>query len=324
MIGFRITSKSQFFDEIVEISEEKMALALNNKKSAYHCYKKAKKEGFRIIYAIKKNNLIYELQNKLKNSFFMNLLFPECVCGFRKRKSYYDFLIPHISSNEPRYYLRLDISDFFGSIDVDDIEESLNYYIDDSISSEEKQLIINNIIGITTIDDKIIQGALTSPILSNLVFRSLDIRIEKYCKMLNITYTRYADDMLFSSDSSYIHNYRFQNMIKTIISEKGFNLNTKKTLKYKNEISLNGYVVGNSIRLSRKKLSQLNNIIYEMGKKQFKGFKSNKEKYTIKNKLAGYRAFLIQSIPYINRNNLVQISKKITKIENLITKYCAD
>lgn len=324
MNGFKINSKEQFLDDIVKCSEENLKFTIANKKNAYCCYTKTKKTGKRTIYSINKNHGLYNVQNNIQTVFFLNILFPECVCGFRKRKSYYDFLIPHVTNNKSRYYLRLDISNFFDSIRVNDIKECLSYYISKDISDDEKDWIINTIIDIATYNNKVIQGAITSPILSNLVFRSLDIRIERYCDKMGIKYTRYADDLFFSSDTSYIHNYKFQNMIKTILDSKGFKVNNKKTLKYKNEISLNGYVVGTSIRLSRKKMISLNKILFAMKNNKFKGFKSRKAMYITKNKLAGYRAFLIQSIPYLSEEKAHQVKKKIIEIETLISKYCIE
>ena len=324
MEGYKIKSKKQFLDEIVETSEELLNKAVTDKSNAYKKYTKKKASGKRELYAINKSHSLYSIQKKLENTFFINFLFPECVCGFRKRKSYYDFLIPHISNETSTYYLRLDISDFFGSIQIEDIKEALSYYFIEDLSIEDKKWIIASIIDITTLNDKIIQGAITSPTVSNLIFRSLDIRIEKYCKKMGIVYTRYADDMLFSSKSSYVHNYKFKNMIKTIIKDKGFSINNKKTLMYKNEISLNGYVIGCDIRLSRKKLKTINELIYEMEKRNFTGFKSTRKKYICKNLLAGYRAFLIQSISYVNIQNTQKLKMKIEKIETLILKYCIE
>ena len=105
--------------------------------------------------------------------------------------------------------------------------------------------------------------------------------------------------MLFSSESSYIHSYKFTNAIQAIISDKGFYLNRKKTLKCENEISLNGYVVGTNIRLSRKKYKSINKIIYTLTTSSFTGFKNNYHQYITRNKLAGYRSFLIQYSRYI-------------------------
>ncbi|MBQ7673800.1 MAG: hypothetical protein IJT36_04665 [Alphaproteobacteria bacterium] len=188
---------------------------------------------------------------------------------------------------------------------------------------EDKNWIIKTLCDITTFQDHFIQGAITSPDISNIVFRSLDIRIERYCQKLNITYTRYADDLLFSSESDYVHKKMFLNKIKHIIKDKSFELNHDKTLKFRREIALNGYVVGKDIRLSRSRLNSLNKIIFKMNLKSFTGFNTEWNKKIVRNKLAGYRAFLIQSIRYtddiIIRN---KIQNKISSVEKLINKYC--
>src|SRR6202034_1585335 len=44
------------------------------------------------------------------------------------------------------------------------------------------------------------QGACTSPALSNLVTRKLDRRLAGATKKVGWTYTRYADDLTFSTD----------------------------------------------------------------------------------------------------------------------------
>ncbi|MDE6501738.1 MAG: reverse transcriptase family protein [Ruminococcus sp.] len=325
MDGFKIRSKQNFLEDVVKITEDNLNSSLNDKKNAYTKYKKNKKNGIRTIYSIDKNHILYKVQKNMQASFFINFLFPDSVCGFRKEHSYYSFLMPHINNQESRYYLRLDISDFFESIKRKYVEMALDYYFVNEILSDEKNWIIDKIWNIATVDDKIVQGAITSPTLSNLVFRNLDIRIERYCQKLNIIYTRYADDMLFSCDTCYIHRNKFISVIKEIIDSKEFKINSQKTLKFHNELSLNGYVIGENIRLSRSKFKELNKIIYEMRKKTFNGFKNRKDMYLNKNILAGYRAFIIQTLRYIKDDKTVkQLESKIAIIENLISKYCIE
>lgn len=325
MDGFKIGSKQNFLDDVVKISEDDLNNYLNDKKNAYTKYKKHKKNGIRTIYSINKNHNLYKIQKNIQNTFFINFLFPDSVCGFRKEHSYYSFLLPHINNKETRYYLRLDISDFFGSIKRKYVEMSLDYYFVDEIPNDDKKWIIDKIWKIATVDDKVVQGAITSPTLSNLVFRNLDIRIERYCQKLNIIYTRYADDMLFSYDTYYIHRNKFISVIKEIIESKEFKINPQKTLKFQNEISLNGYVVGENIRLSRSKFKELNKIIYDMKKKNFNGFKNRKNMYRNRNILAGYRAFIIQTLRYTKDDKIVrQLENKVDVIENLISKYCIE
>ncbi len=43
------------------------------------------------------------------------------------------------------------------------------------------------------------QGAPTSPMLSNLIMRDADAKIERVAKAFNLSYTRYSDDLIFST-----------------------------------------------------------------------------------------------------------------------------
>ena len=327
MEGFKIKSKLQFLDEIVKLNEEQLETCLIKKSESYTIYSKRKKSGAgeRVIYQIDRSSDVFRAQKNFCENFALNILFPECVYGFRKRKSYFDYLVPHISNNPSHFFLRLDISDYFDSIKEEKIKFVMEYYLDTEITDDDKAWILNAIAELSTFDGHLIQGAVTSPVLSNLVFRFLDIRIEKYCQKMGIVYSRYADDLLFSSDRSYIHNYKFINLIQQIIKEDGFKLNHHKTLKFSKELSLNGYVISQDIRLSRKKLKELNKIVFDLNSKSFTGFSNQKKKYIIKNKLAGYRAFLINAIRYSSDDEYrKRASRKIDEIETLIVKYCTE
>lgn len=322
MESFKITSKEMWL-QMLNVSEEELNTNIACRALVYSKYYKPKSIGSRAIYRINKKSTLYNIQCRIKRYFFCNIFLPECVYGFRENCSYIDFLVPHVSSKN-KFYLRLDIKDFFDSISADYIRSFFQYYIDDKISDEERKFIVNSIIDVTTLNGKFIQGAVTSPSISNFAFREIDNRILRYCRKLNVCYTRYADDMLFSSDNNYLNSKHFIIAIQAIINDFGFNLNYAKTLKYKNEISLNGYVVGSDIRLSRKKLHKINELIFQLSRSDFDGFESNVEKYHIKNQLAGYRSFLIQvnrhvvDLPY--RRHLEEI---ILTIEKLIIKHFA-
>lgn len=74
------------------------------------------------------------------------------------------------------------------------------------------------------------QGAPSSPPLSNLIFFSLDKKLEKIAKSFSCIYTRYADDLYFSS-----HDFSYKdgaNLIKSVaqpLGTYGFQLNKEKT-----------------------------------------------------------------------------------------------
>lgn len=324
MNNITIKNKTAFLD-LIKAKPEDQDKFDGEKATAYRHFKIRKHNGKRHIYAIKPTSLIYIYQHNLYINFLSKLLSPECVFGFRKERSYFDFLVPHISKQNKRYYLRLDISNFFESIQLSDVKDCFQHYLNDDLDEEVKNDICNYFIKIVSYKDKIVQGAVTSPAISNLVFRSLDIRITRYCQRFGITYTRYADDLLFSCNRKIIFSYGFQKCIQAILSDKGFTLNLDKTLKYKDEISLNGYVIGENIRLSRKKVSKLNKVLFEVSQSDFVELKNERAKYILINKLAGYRAFFINSMKYIGdpirtekmANKLNQIERTIDKVRTL-------
>lgn len=323
MNNITIKNKTAFLD-LIKAKPEDQDKFDGEKATTYRHFKIRKHNGERHIYAIKPTSLIYIYQHNLYINFLSKLLFPECVFGFRKERSYFDFLVPHISKQNKRYYLRLDISNFFESIQLSDVKDCFQHYLNDDLDEEVKNDICNYFIKIVSYKDKIVQGAVTSPAISNLVFRSLDIRITRYCQRFGITYTRYADDLLFSCNRKIIFSYGFQKCIQAILSDKGFTLNLDKTLKYKDEISLNGYVIGENIRLSRKKVSKLNKLLFEVSQSDFVELKNEREKYIMINKLAGYRAFFINSMRYmIDPVQTKKMERKIQQTEKAIDKIRA-
>ena len=77
------------------------------------------------------------------------------------------------------------------------------------------------------------QGAPTSPLLSNLVMRKIDNQIQKASLKAGLTYTRYSDDLTFSSrDKNFTRKLAraFIHEINKIISKDGFRPQHRKTL----------------------------------------------------------------------------------------------
>ena len=80
------------------------------------------------------------------------------------------------------------------------------------------------------------QGAATSPLLTNAICDKLDRRMRGVAKRFGLHYSRYADDMTFSSmhntyNGSRIYDEKseFRSEIKRIIEEQGFKMNDKKS-----------------------------------------------------------------------------------------------
>ena len=168
------------FDEIKE----------NINKEDYSSFVIPKKRGMRQIIALPKNSELRRMQKLLLDKFFANYSLPIPAKGFAKQESYKNYLMPHMGAN---YFLRIDISNFFNSIKFEHVEELLkDLFV--FMDKDEKSKLIDLIWDIVSYNDSIPQGGVTSPIISNLIFRKLDQRILKYCQLFDIEYTRYADD----------------------------------------------------------------------------------------------------------------------------------
>ncbi len=77
---------------------------------------------------------------------------------------------------------------------------------------------------------RLAQGAPTSPSLANAIAFRMDRRLAGLCQSMEVTYTRYADDLIFSSDNlSLPHAKRFLTTVAIIAIEEGFRVNFRKT-----------------------------------------------------------------------------------------------
>lgn len=336
-----ISDKNYFYSHILKVTPEKTDQILSHKKDFYKKFEIPKDHGKRTIHAISKQTDLYWLQKKLNDNLLVNVVLPIAVKGFTKGESYFTYLIEHINKKS---YLRVDIKSFFDTIKVEQIKGAFQEFVnlDD---------VLETIIDIVTLENKLPQGALTSPSVSNIIFRRIDQRITKYCQKFNVTYTRYADDMLFSSNTiNFAKDKYFYSMIKHILEENGFQCNYSKKKTEIEKMCLGGFVIERDIHLSRSKLRNINKLIYFF--RLSKDFNSNKYSVNMRifadpnwlkevnelklttNKgaklfttseqlldyLCGYRAFLISVVKNNPPSSLhvVVLNKKIKNIEKII------
>lgn len=119
-----------------------------------------------------------------------------------------------------RYFLLLDLEDFFGSIVFSRV-----YHLFHTLGYSRKLAWVFS--RLCTCDDSLPQGGVTSPALSNLIALKLDRRLSGFCARRNIVYSRYADDLCFSARNPRILASSLSS-IKMIIESERFVLNDKK------------------------------------------------------------------------------------------------
>src|SRR5207249_4475372 len=114
--------------------------------------------------------------------------------AYRKGNSIFDNAKVHANS---RYLLRMDLKDFFPSITQVDLAKYIAAhptYFPDWTPTD-----INTFCRFVTRNSVLTIGAPTSPSLSNAICHDLDVDIHALCEKNRVTYTRYADDLFFST-----------------------------------------------------------------------------------------------------------------------------
>lgn len=122
--------------------------------------------------------------------------------------------------NESKWFLKTDFSNFFGSTTQDFIEESLSQIF--PFSEVMKYLpgrrAVSRAIDLCMLDGGLPQGTPISPMLTNLIMIPIDHAIFNKLAEKHFVYTRYADDMLISSKTSF-DPAAIQEIINDILKE---------------------------------------------------------------------------------------------------------
>ncbi len=99
------------------------------------------------------------------------------------------------------------------------------------------------------------QGAPTSPAITNLLCRKLDRRLAGAAKKYGFTYTRYADDLTFSTEADDKDQLRrLMQIVRHVIREEGLTINEDKTriMRKGARQEVTGLTVNNGLSVSRK------------------------------------------------------------------------
>ncbi len=231
-------NKYQFEDFITTLPIVDTHITLNEFRNySFYGYKKENK------ILTKEAKELYDYHKFIEKIIIEYINVNQCVYSYSKNKSIYEAIFLHKDS---KYFFKTDIQNFFSSIDSKLIEQIIKSNID-KIPVSDVENYLDNIIKLITFNDILPVGFTTSPKLSNIILSLFDDEIELYCKKNNIIYTRYSDDLIFSSNNhTMLENLR--NIIQIKLKEHyedRFSLNDKKTifLDKTNKIFLLGMVI---------------------------------------------------------------------------------
>ncbi|WP_355582282.1 retron Ec67 family RNA-directed DNA polymerase/endonuclease [Xanthomonas cannabis] len=152
--------------------------------------------------------------------------------GFRKDHSILTNANVH---RNQKYVLNFDLEDFFGTINFGRVR---GFFITNkrfALSPDVATLIAQ----IACHESKLPQGAPTSPVISNLIGNILDMRLVKLARAHGCSYSRYADDITFSTSTPNFpsevavqtspSDWTLASNVEHAVKASGFKINPSKT-----------------------------------------------------------------------------------------------
>lgn len=249
----------------LDLGEVKYILYKNDVNDYYENFTIPKKNGgVREINASK--GLLKVIQRQISNVLYSkNDSNTNISHAFKRGKTIISNARVH---KNKKYIIKIDLKNFFNTINFGRVkgyfEKNKNFQFGYYAAVALAQL--------TCFKGHLPQGAPSSPIISDLIFQIIDFRILKIAKKYKLDYTRYADDLIFSTnDKKIVDNFNsFCISIENCINKSGFSLNEKKTrLIYKTSKQLiTGLVVNKKVNVDNiyyKKIRAMTHRLYTKG-----------------------------------------------------------
>lgn len=142
---------------------------------------------------------IKTLQRWLVNHFKDKLPVHNCAVAYQDARGIKYNAEQH---KENKYVLKMDFKDFFYSINEADVRAHFLKYFDQNISSQDLDDICKILLWANnrTGPRSICIGAPSSPFISNTMLFDFDTSVYEFSKESGVVYTRYADDLTFSTN----------------------------------------------------------------------------------------------------------------------------
>lgn len=238
---------------LMGVSIESLNYYIKNSNDFYKNYKIRKKSGgFRTISAPSLN--LKKIQRWILDNVLVYFHTNECSFGFKKNSNIKYNAQQH-TSKEIVY--NIDLKDFFPSISGQSIYFLFyNLGYSSSVSFAFMRLLSFN--------NSLPQGSPCSPCVANIICFNMDNELQSFATKIDATYTRYADDLTFSTNNKLTNFKKDTIKIKKIIEYYGFKLNKKKEriqLSYQPQI-VTGLIVNDGVKVRRKFKKKIEQEIY--------------------------------------------------------------
>ncbi|MGC2966082.1 reverse transcriptase domain-containing protein [Paraburkholderia aspalathi] len=192
------------------------------------------------------------------------------VYGYVKGKNIVQKARVHVAQ---KWVARVDLKDFFPSVNfgrVHGLFKGHPFHFNDEMATVLTQLVMDG--------NELPQGAPTSPIISNFICRSLDFELKRMAKEHRCLYTRYADDLVFSTNLKRLSpqicspaapdgvsiQANVGDSLRGLIERQGFKVNDAKTRIFdrSSRQQVTGITVNEKVNVSREYIRGLRAVLH--------------------------------------------------------------
>lgn len=233
--------------------------------------------------------------------------------GFKRFHTIMTNARPHISR---RHVFNADLQDFFGTINFGRVRgffiSNKNFKLNPKAATVLAQ--------IACFENRLPQGSPCSPVISNLIAHPLDVALAKLASTAGATYSRYADDLTFSTNKPLFppsiavkeqeHSWIPAKAFEQIVKKNGFSFNDKKTrMQYKDSRQeVTGLTVNKKVNVAaryRHTVRAMVSALFRTGKFEFiYRTRDAASAITFEDRTDGKRQQLLGMLSYIDQVDL--------------------
>lgn len=268
------------------ISTAELVNFVNTAPYRYKVYTIPKRSGRGVRIIAQPTEVLKVIQRMVLDSYLKGLPVHDCATAYRDGVSIKENAAAHLDS---KYFLKMDFSDFFPSIGPGDLIAHIKRH-KKSISREDAYAVKKIFFWARKKDPlhRLSIGAPSSPFISNTLMYEFDCKIFEECARIGVTYTRYADDLTFTTNTRGVL-FGFLDIVNRVCSEIAYptlKINQEKTVfsSRGNNRHVTGLVLtnDNKVSLGREKKRYFRSLIHRYSV----GGMSGEDIYALKGRLA--------------------------------------
>ena len=230
-----------------------------------------------------------------------------------------------------RWVLNLDLKDFFREITfprVFGLFSKSPFNCSREVATVLAQIVIH--------DGELPQGAPTSPLISNMIAARLDSRLNKLAKKFRCRYTRYSDDITFSTNSQDFPTEiaevtadlsktecRLSHRLVRLIEENGFHINEEKvrvrTPRQRQEVT--GVIVNRRINVPREFIREIRAILSDCKRR---GWENAAQRFAMKTRIMPGKTLTPDRFKHIVRGKIEYIGAVRGRTDMIYLRYLAE